>query len=183
MVCFSSGRNTFPIEGRPQEKKTLSVAGNGRNSQVRETEVRAQLLPCSIAPWALWGTFEGHPRKMDGGEKKLGRVVVVPFPSNGLLSSHRNLLCSVFCAYQAPRDANAAAEMVLRDPGLSATPHVAKAAAATKATLMLLLTRCASCMCVACRSLRPSLSASATTTAVAAVAGGTAELAIVFQGP
>lgn len=32
-------------------------------------------------------------------------------------------------------------EMVQRDPGQSATPHVAKAAAATKATLMLLLTR------------------------------------------
>lgn len=36
---------------------------------------------------------------------------------------------------------DAAEEMVLRDPGLSATPHVVKAAAATKATLMLLLTR------------------------------------------
>lgn len=32
-------------------------------------------------------------------------------------------------------------EMVLGDPGLPAPPHVVKAAAATKATLMLLLTR------------------------------------------
>lgn len=39
------------------------------------------------------------------------------------------------------RTFDASEEMVLRDPGLSAAPHVVKAAAATKATLMLLLTR------------------------------------------
>lgn len=43
--------------------------------------------------------------------------------------------------HEGSRTVEASEEMVPRDLGQSAAPHVVKAAAATKATLMLLLTR------------------------------------------